>query len=89
MFAGMARRRFREVAMKFPVAVVVAPTAVAFNNAVAQTKSESYRVNLLPDARVLQTDLVRADWIFSIASLAGSRDTGAPPPIECSAAEVT
>jgi|SRR6516162_8564122 len=39
--------------------------------------------------RALQADLVRADRIFPIASLAGSRDPGASPSAQCPAAEIT
>jgi hypothetical protein len=47
------------------------------------------RLNLLLDERALQADLVRADRIFPIANLAGSRDPGASPSAQCPAAEIT
>jgi hypothetical protein len=46
-------------------------------------------VNHLLDERALQADLVRTDWISSIAGLAGSRDPGATPLAQCPAAEIT
>ncbi len=41
------------------------------------------------DDRVLQTDLVRTDWIVPIASFAGNRDPGASPPAQHPAAQVS
>jgi hypothetical protein len=42
-----------------------------------------------PDERALQDDLVRADRILPIPSLAASRDPSASPSAQCPAAEIT
>jgi hypothetical protein len=39
-------------------------------------------VKLLLDDRALQTDLVRAGRVVSIASFSGNRDPGASPPTQ-------
>src|ERR1700757_169668 len=58
----------------------------------SQTQSDwpeaTNRLNLLLDERPLPADLVRADRILPIASLARSRNPGAAPSAQCPAAEV-